>query len=98
MVPGESQITPPDLGIRLFDIGGRTRPAYVERVRPCSPARKAGILPNDLIVSVQGEPVTTCADFRRIVATLISRQPLSLVVKRGDELVIIDLSAEQTEQ
>ena len=98
VVAVEAQITPPDLGIRLFNIGGRTRPAYVERIRPGSPARKAGLLPNDLIVSVQGEPVTTCADFRRIVATLISRQPLSLVVKRGDELVIIDLSAEQTEQ
>lgn len=94
---GEARTAPPDLGIRLFDIGGRTRPAYVERVRPGSPARKAGLLPNDLIVAVQGEPVATCADYRRIVATLTPGRSVNLVVKRGDELVIIDLPTEQTE-
>jgi serine protease Do len=76
----------PDLGLQLFDVGGRTRPAYVERVRPDSPARRAGIRPNDLILSLAGEPTDTCAEFYDLRARLRAGEQIEVVVKRGDEL------------
>lgn len=85
---------PTDLGIRLFDIGGRTRPAYVERVRPASPASAAGLRSDDLIVSLNGQAVATCRDFTRIMAGLRPGQRATLVVKRGDDLTIIELMLE----
>ncbi|MBI5863927.1 MAG: serine protease [Planctomycetes bacterium] len=39
-----------DWGIRLLDVGGRVRPAYVERVRPDSAAARAGLRADDLIL------------------------------------------------
>ncbi len=81
-----------ELGIQLFDVGGRVRPAYVERVRPGSPAARAGLRANDLIVSLDGQPVASCEDFARLVSRLQPGRPVSLVVKRGDELKPLDLA------
>mgnify|MGYP001027420115 FL=1 len=83
--------TPLALGIRLFDIGGRTRPAYVERVRPNSPAAWAGILPDDLVLSVNGETVGTCDELRQAFASAPAGVPLTLVVKRGETLHVCEL-------
>ncbi len=78
-----------DLGIRLFDVGGRSRPAYVERVRPGSPAAAAGVRPNDLILSIADQNVTTCEDFRR-AAQSIAPGRVVLMVKRGDKVLMIE--------
>lgn len=88
--------TPPTLaalGICLFDVGGRARPAYVERVRPDSPARRAGLQPDDLILAVGDEPTPTCRD----VAAALGRspyggEPLVLVIKRGQAVRLISLA------
>jgi S1-C subfamily serine protease len=82
----------PDLGILLFDVGGRMRPAYVERVRPNSPAQVAGIRPNDLIISVAGEMIGTCADFQEVRGRLRVGQQVELVIKRGDEVKSVELA------
>jgi serine protease Do len=87
----------PDLGIRLFDIGGRTRLAYVERVRPDSPAREAGIRPNDLILSVAGESIGTCDDFHAALQTLRPGEQVAIVAKRGDELISVTLTVGERE-
>jgi serine protease Do len=87
----------PDLGILLFDVGGRGRPAYVERVRPDSPALRAGVCPNDLILSLAGEPIGTCADFREARAQLRVGQRVELVIKRGDEVKAMELTVEARE-
>jgi serine protease Do len=82
----------PDLGIRLFDVGGRARPAYVERVRRDSPAWQVGIRPNDLIVSVAGKPINSCDEFYRVRGSLRVGEQVTVVIKRGDELKTIDLT------
>jgi len=82
----------PYLGIRLFDVGGRARPAYVERVQPDSPARQAGVRPNDLILSLAGEAVRTCGDFYSVRENLRTGERITVVVKHGDELKTVELT------
>ncbi len=87
----------PDLGIRLFDVGGRGRPAYVERVRPDSPARDADIRPNDLIILLGGESIGTCEDFYNARDRLRVGQQIEVVIKRGDELKSLELTVGERE-
>jgi S1-C subfamily serine protease len=74
------------LGLTLFAIGGRTQPAYIERVHLSGPARTAGLLANDLILAVDGKTVETCEDYAVIVADLPPGVPINVVYKRGDEV------------
>ncbi len=82
----------PHLGIRPFDVGGRARLAYVERVQPDSPAHQAGIRPNDLILSLAGESIRSCADFYDVSESLRVGERITLVIKRGDELKTVELT------
>lgn len=82
---------PAELGIRLFDVGGRVRPAYVERVVIDSPARRAGVRADDLIVSVNDQTIATCDDFRRAAAAISAGTRVKLIVKRGEELLTIEI-------
>lgn len=82
-----------DLGILLFNVGGRQRPAYVERVRSGSPAALAGVATDDLILSIAGQPIATCDDYLEIVRRLRPGQEVDLVVKRGDEVIPLKLLA-----
>ncbi|MBU0640909.1 MAG: trypsin-like peptidase domain-containing protein [Planctomycetes bacterium] len=81
----------PYLGIQLFDIGGQLRPAYVERVRRDSPARQAGVCPDDLVVSFAGQTVGTCDEYRAVLQQLQPGQRVELVVKRGNVLKTLEL-------
>lgn len=82
----------PYLGLRLFELGGRLKPAYVDRVRPRSPAKKAGVRKNDLIVAIDGRLVATCSDYHEQFAALQPGQEIEITVKRKDELRIIKLT------
>jgi serine protease Do len=77
------------LGIRLLDLGGRLRPAYIERVCPASPADNAGLRPNDLVVAVNGAVVSSCQDLRRALRPAAGLDSVTLIVKRGDEITVI---------
>ncbi len=91
---GTAALTPLALGIRLFDIGGRTRPAYIERIRPDSPAARAGLRPDDLVLSVNGQMIATCAEFRQAMAATGPGAARTLVVKRGETLQVCELRLE----
>ncbi len=56
----------------------------VSQVVPDSPAQRAGILPGDKIVSIDGEAVESFTEISRIVALKAGRK-VSVVVKRGGE-------------
>jgi regulator of sigma E protease len=55
-------------------------------VEPGSPAARAGLLPGDRLVRIQGDTVASWADFAR-VARANPAKPLALTVARGDTLV-----------
>jgi S1-C subfamily serine protease len=55
----------------------------VVSVEPGSPAERAGLRPEDLIVAVAGEPVTTVADLQRVMVADVIGRPVELAVVRG---------------
>jgi serine protease Do len=66
-------------------------PPYVEEVRPGSPAAKAGIRPDDLIVYVDGELVNSVKMFRDVVKAARPGNTLRLELQRGSKLVSVEL-------
>jgi serine protease Do len=82
-----------DLGIVLVpDVVTRT-PPYVDRVVPDSPAAKAGLRPDDLLVMIESQVVTS----RRQADTIAERFELDATVRvsvlRGDALLVYPLTA-----
>ncbi len=83
-----------DLGIRLFALGGRRAPAYVDRVIPSSPAATAGVRTDDLIVTINGQVVRDASEFKRISEALKPGGEISIEVKRGDRLLLLQVTPE----
>src|SRR5262249_47564384 len=82
-----------DLGIRLVSLGGRRGPAFIDRVVPGSPAEKADLKTDDLIMTIGGQIVRDSADFKRIVDGLSIGTEVIVEVKRKNELVSVRLTA-----
>lgn len=81
-----------ELGIRLFSLGGRRAPAYVDRILPNSPAANAGLQSDDLIVAVAGTVVRSISDYDRAVETLVPGQEIMLAVKRRQQLIDVPIT------
>jgi serine protease Do len=70
-------------------------PPFVDGVRPGSPAEKAGLLPDDLIVYVEGEPVVSIKSFHDLIARTRPGETIKIEVRRGDKLMAVDLKLEE---
>jgi serine protease Do len=60
-------------------------PPYIEEVVPGSPAAKAGLKPDDLIVYVDGEQVLTVTAFKEILAKTRPGTVVKLEIRRVDK-------------
>jgi serine protease Do len=69
-------------------------PPYVEAVMANSPAAKAGLKPDDLIVYVDGEQVISIKDFKDILDKARPETMLKLEVRRGDKLTSVEIKLE----
>ncbi|NOZ00027.1 MAG: site-2 protease family protein [Chloroflexi bacterium] len=72
----------------------------VYEVSPGSPADQAGLLTNDIILAVGGEPVNDDGQLRAIIHDYLDR-PLPMTVQRGDqvvELTAVPLSSRTVEE
>jgi regulator of sigma E protease len=77
-------------------IGYPTATATVSQVVPDGAAARAGILPGDRIVEINGNTVDTFVDLQSYVA-LRPAEPMNLVLERGGERQTVSLvSAEET--
>ncbi len=70
-------------------------PPYVEDVLPNSPAEKAGLKPDDLIVYVDGLPVISINSFKDTMAGYRPNDEIKLEVRRGDKLQTVKLKLEE---
>lgn len=96
VVATESETTP-DIGVLLFDVGGHTRPAYVERVRVGSPAHAVGLRPSDLILSLDGAAIASCGGFQAALRKTRTGVEVDLEIKRGDELLTLRIRMGEVE-
>jgi serine protease Do len=67
-------------------------PPYVEEVEPNSPAAKAGLKPDDLIVYVDGLPVASIQKFQEVLKRYRPKTEIKLEVRRGDKLSTVSLT------
>lgn len=84
-----------DLGIKLFVLGGRNSPAYIDRVKRRSPAQKAKLKTDDLLISIAGEKIGNMRDYREAVKNLRAGEEAIIVVKRGAELLRLTIVPEE---
>ncbi len=66
-------------------------PPYVEEVMTGSPAAKAGLRPDDLILYVDGESVPTIRAFREVLRQYEPGKKIPLRFQRGNELKTVTL-------
>ncbi|MGI9517556.1 MAG: S1C family serine protease [Pirellulaceae bacterium] len=90
--PTES-LTPGLLGVVLVsDVVART-PPFVDFVEPQSPAARAGIQPDDLIVEIDGQVTASQQELREHMARIDRDRQVSLTLQRGNEFLTITLQA-----
>ncbi len=82
----------PSLGLELFKLGGKTGPAYVDRILANGPAAAAGLKPDDLIVTFGGEKIGSIRDYERVLLTLAVGSEIIVIVKRGEELLRLPIT------
>jgi S1-C subfamily serine protease len=88
---GAAPFDPRLLGAILVpDLLDRT-PPFVESVEPGSPAARAGLAADDLVIAVGGRTVTTRAGVGQALGRLAEGDPVSLTVIRRGGLVELDL-------
>lgn len=80
---------PFDAGIRMSRVGYRRVLPFVERVRSGSPAQKAGVRKDDLILSVNGRSVPDVPAFDTSLGRLMPNEPIDLVIRRGRTILSI---------
>ena len=83
-----------DLGIRLARVGYKQVLPFVERVRRDSPAHRAGVRKDDLILSVNGRTVKDVREYDVRITSLSPDEPVDLIVRRGEHIVAIRVEPE----
>jgi len=91
----EADAEPGYHGIRVLRAGvNRATAAYVDRVRPGSPAARAGLRPDDLVLKIDRMRVKTWKGFVRMMSRYRAGESVQLTIKRGSEVKIITFKLE----
>jgi S1-C subfamily serine protease len=87
----DNPLTLARLGIVLVpDVLERT-PPFVDEVRPASPAAKAGVRPDDLVLLVDNQVVQSCAALNKELGLREADADIHLTLMRGNELIEVQL-------
>ena len=90
--PAAARAGPGEHGITLSRIGYRKQLPFVQSVKSGSPAAEAGVRKDDLIISANGTSIPRARAFRELCDRLYAGESLSLVIKRGDELITLRMT------
>jgi S1-C subfamily serine protease len=98
--PAKSKPKKPDnpltldrLGLILIpDVLERT-PPFVDEVRPESPAAKAGVRPDDLVLLVDNQVIQSCGGLVKELALREADSDVHITIMRGNELIEMQLKA-----
>jgi S1-C subfamily serine protease len=90
-VAGTPAPLPPSLAVRI----NQKRGMRIEHVVSEGPAAKAGLRPHDLLVSANGEAVTSAQALQRLMLGDAIGQPLALKVLRSEALVDVVATPEE---
>ncbi len=77
----------PELGIRLFRLSGKRAPAFIDRVVPDSPAAKAGLVKDDLVLRIGSEFVSNIQSFDEAAEQLKVGEEVTIIYKRKNEVL-----------
>ena len=78
---------------QMGDLGvGPIMEPQIRSVRPDAPADRAGLLPDDVVIAVEGEPTTSENLITRINGS--ADQPLSLTIRRGETRRQVEVTPE----
>ena len=80
------------VGIKLSELGYQHVSAYVERVRPGSPAAAAGIRADDLIVGIDMQSITDADSYHKLIASLLPGQVVRFTVKRAQQVLTLPVT------
>ena len=86
-IAGGPRPLPPQAKIRL----GRTGGLEVVEVAADSPAQRAGVRPEDVLVELGGVPVQRADDVQRLMNDAAIGRPLAVSLLRGDRLLELEL-------
>jgi S1-C subfamily serine protease len=86
------------LGIVLVPDALERTPAYVDQVRPGTPAAKAGIRPDDLVLLVGSHLVQSCKALQSELESIPREEHVKLTVLRGQELLELSLEPASEEK
>ena len=78
-------------------VGIRVMPAYVDAVLPDTPAARAGFIPGDKIIEINGSTIEKFEDLQRIVGSNAGRE-LAFVVERGGSTLTLQVTPNTDEQ
>lgn len=91
LLPRDLSHQPQTLGLVLVPDVLENTPAYVDAVIPNSPAEEAGVRADDLILLIEGARLKGQASFRKTLRTIDRRDPVSLTIQRGSEIIPLQL-------
>jgi serine protease Do len=66
-------------------------PPYIEAIESNSPAAKAGLKPDDLVIYLDGEPVYSTDVFRDLLKRYQPGEKVQIEIRRGDVLTAVNL-------
>ncbi len=89
-----TEARPAELGFRVFALGGKRAPAYVDAVMPGTPAAAAGLRKDDLVLALGDTTVRNIREFEEAAQGVRPDESLKLLIKRGNDVINLTYTPE----
>ena len=80
------------VGVHLFELSGKKAPAFIDRLDIGSPAFFAGLLKDDLIISVGDKKITNCEDYAKAIKELAPAVKVQILIKRKEDYYKVEVT------